>query len=593
MTSTRGALLMSSALLGVGFALAAAPLSAAAASTTPRALPTIGTFAANRHTLPSTGGVVLLRVRTQNATQCRLTFENPHRVGTVFQQPASICNGTYRVTVWANHASAAVPVVFRFEAREGSHDVFRAVSLREVAPLPTIGTFAANRHTLPSTGGVVLLRVRTQNATQCRLTFENPQHVGAIFRRSASICNGSYRIIVGQNTASVAVPVVFRYEARAGGRSVSRVLNLSEAPHVPTTSTTPGTSTSTTPGTSTSTTPGTSTSPPPSAPTASLLISANTIPSGGGSFVLTYAATNASSCTLSSSPALWKGSDPASVSCDGTSNGTLGASTTGGSWTFTFTAASTNGQTVSASQTLSEQGSSGTITPSSNWAGYVVPSTTQLITEASGEWTVPVLNCAVTPSASVWTWVGIGGASSPTGGSSGVLLQTGVGSQCVAGAQQNQGWWEEYPSSPNQAINFSSFPVAPGDVMKGEVFQTTSGAWETLLDDTTTGLMGVMVTGQGWGIGPDSGSTYSVQGSTSGLSYSGGYSAEWIVEDPSISGQQPPLADFGTVTFTNLGTSLSSWSLPADEAYEIVQNGAVLATAGAPQADGFSVTYAS
>ena len=170
MTSTRGALLMSSALLGVGFALAAAPLSAAAASTTPRAL-------------------------------------------------------------------------------------------------PTIGTFAANRHTLPSTGGVVLLRVRTQNATQCRLTFENPQHVGAIFRRSASICNGSYRIIVGQNTASVAVPLVFRYEVRDGDRSVSRVLNLSEAPYAPTT-----------PGTSTPTTPGTSTPPPPSAPTASLLISANTIP---------------------------------------------------------------------------------------------------------------------------------------------------------------------------------------------------------------------------------------------------------------------------------------------------------------------------
>jgi hypothetical protein len=128
--------------------------------------------------------------------------------------------------------------------------------------------------------------------------------------------------------------------------------------------------------------------------------------------------------------------------------------------------------------------------------------------------------------------------------------------------------------------------------MKGEVFQTTSGAWETLLDDTTTGLMGVMVTGQGWGVGPDSGSTYSVQGSTSGLSYLGGYSAEWIVEDPSISGQQPPLADFGTVTFTNLGTSLSSWSLTTDEAWEIVQNGALLATPGAPQADGFSVTYA-
>jgi hypothetical protein len=125
------------------------------------------------------------------------------------------------------------------------------------------------------------------------------------------------------------------------------------------------------------------------------------------------------------------------------------------------------------------------------------------------------------------------------------------------------------------------------------VFQEASGQWVTRLDDLSTGLVGVMITGDVWGVGQDSGTTVTVQGSTSALSYSGGYHAEWIVEDPAdgATGSLLPFADYGTVTFSNLAASIASWSLTPANAWEIVDNGAVVSTPAAPTGDGFSVSY--
>lgn len=228
---------------------------------------------------------------------------------------------------------------------------------------------------------------------------------------------------------------------------------------------------------------------------------------------------------------------------------------------------------------------------SPNWSGYVVPSSS-LITEASGVWTVPALNCSATPTGGASTWVGIGGFSWPTGGTSGGLLQTGVTTNCVNGVQQDLGWWEEVPSIPNYARNFSGFTVYPGNVIRASVFEGSSGAWETRVDDLTTGLSGVMVTGQGWGVLADAGNgTFLKQGSTAGLSYSGGYTAEWIVEDYSENGGMVPFASYGTVTFTQLTTSLASWYLAPSDAVAMAQNGVLLSTPSAPSGGGFSVSY--
>lgn len=229
---------------------------------------------------------------------------------------------------------------------------------------------------------------------------------------------------------------------------------------------------------------------------------------------------------------------------------------------------------------------------SANWSGYVTSSGGALVTEASGVWTVPQLDCSRTPEGGLATWIGIGGARTAAGQSSGVLLQTGVTTDCVDGSQRDVGWWEEYPSSPNSEVSFSGLTVSPGDAVQASVYEASGGAWVTRLDDLTEGESGVMVTGESWGVSLDGSGTFSDQGSTATLVYAGGTTAEWIAEDYRKEGSLVPLAAYGTLTFSQLTTSLSSWSLTPIDAVEMVQNGAVLSVPSPPGTNGFAVRYA-
>lgn len=449
-----------------------------------------------------------------------------------------------------------------------------SVSAAATARRPAITMFAVNKSVLPAGGGIVALQAKTYSATSCSLVLESAQHVTVIYPRSTTICDGSYRITVGPNHEDAPVLVVFVYLARRGGIVTRRVLRLRVAPAAPIGHPAPTPSPSPAPITQ---------------PTASLAISPSNLPSGGGTVTMTYAAQNALRCTLSSTPSLWQGSATQAVNCNSTYQVTVGPASSAAEWTITFTATAPGGQTVSSTQSLSEDGPS--TSQSQNWSGYVVPSST-LVTDASGEWTVPTLNCSTTPNAGAATWVGIGGYGWPTGGSSGALLQTGVTTDCVSGVQENVGWWELVPTSPNQNWDFTGFPVSPGDTIQASVFQSTSGTWETRVDDLSTGLSAIMVTGSGWGVYTDgSGGSFTDQGSAVGISYSGGYTAEWVEEDYKSAGALTPFADYGTVVFSDLGTSLGSWSLTPSEALEIVQDGQVLSTPSAPSGGNFSVSY--
>ena len=229
-------------------------------------------------------------------------------------------------------------------------------------------------------------------------------------------------------------------------------------------------------------------------------------------------------------------------------------------------------------------------TNSSNWSGYVFRAPA-IITYASGRWTVPTMNCAGTPNGDSATWVGIGGA----GGSSGALLQTGTSDNCVNGAQEDSGWWEIVPANPNSEETYLNFTVNPGDQIVAEVYQNSGGQWETVLQDLTSGLQGVMQTGGSWYVSTIATNTLigGVQGDASGYQYVGGYSAEWITEDPSgsTSGAFYPFANYGSVTFTNLETNVSPWSLPNSDAFEMVQNGVTLSVPGTVSGSGFTVSY--
>jgi hypothetical protein len=121
--------------------------------------------------------------------------------------------------------------------------------------------------------------------------------------------------------------------------------------------------------------------------------------------------------------------------------------------------------------------------------------------------------------------------------------------------------------------------------------------WTTRLDDLTTQVSGVMHTGDHWGTVLDSAPTTWVtqDGDASTVSYAGGLTAEWIVEDFGTSGGQlVPFAAFGTVTFSGLAASVPAWALTAKEQVGLADSsGLLLAAPSAPDATGkgFSVAY--
>jgi hypothetical protein len=344
------------------------------------------------------------------------------------------------------------------------------------------------------------------------------------------------------------------------------------------------------------------TTPPPTStpnPTATLALSSDSLTSAGGSVTLTYSSENATTCTLTSSPAIWT-TTTETVACNGTYVDTVSKSTTAQEWTFTFTATSSSGVSTTQTQTLVELAASSPTpqfdNPNPNWSGYVVPSSSALVTDVSGNWTVPVLNCSDTPNAKTFIWVGVGGEQWATGGNSGDLLQTGTIDDCVDGVQQDSAWWEEVPATPNHETTFMDFPVSPGNEIQASVRETSTGVWQTEVTNVNTGLSAYMVTGESWGVGSTGASTFAVQGSSVNYRYYGAYTAEWIVEDPEEGSATPgsplyPFANFGSVTFSNMESSFSSWYLTPDEEWGIVQNGVTLAAPTSSSVDGFTDAY--
>ena len=324
-------------------------------------------------------------------------------------------------------------------------------------------------------------------------------------------------------------------------------------------------------------------------PRAHLAVSPAALTYLGGRATIKWSATHAKRCTLSSSPRFWTGKNPVRVKCNGRITPDIAAADFPLRWTFTLKATNAKGQVAKVRRTLVVHPPPFRV--STNWSGYVVPSATP-VTAVSGEFKVPTLNCRHTRNAGTSVWVGIGGA----GASAGDLLQTGIRSDCSGGVQYDLvAWWEEFPQYPE--IDFRTMSVAPGDSMKASVSQNADGSWTTRLDDLTTGISGVMTTGAGFGTVADSNPSVWLheEGTTAGVTYTGGTTAEWIVEAfATTAGALIPLADFGTVAFTGLTTNVPSWTLTADEQVGIGDElGYLYAAPSGPDASnfGFSVTY--
>ena len=166
-----------------------------------------------------------------------------------------------------------------------------------------------------------------------------------------------------------------------------------------------------------------------------------------------------------------------------------------------------------------------------NWSGYAVTGAAGSVTDAKASWTVPPVSCPIgsKPKQNQYSsfWVGIDGFNDNT------VEQIGTDSDCQRGRPTYYAWFEFYP---NPSYIISSISIQPGDVISAEVVSTGGGWFTVSLTNVTTNQ-----------------SSGSISTQVPGAQQS---SAEWIAEAPSSTGGVLPLADFGTVLFSQNGATV-------------------------------------
>ncbi len=166
-------------------------------------------------------------------------------------------------------------------------------------------------------------------------------------------------------------------------------------------------------------------------------------------------------------------------------------------------------------------------TASTNWSGYAAETKFNRpeegsVTYVSGTWTVPVLSPTLTDAYSS-IWVGIDGYTSNS------VEQLGTEHDWSNGVQSNYAWFEMYPQD---AYEITGFPVDIGDVMRASVTYNGNNKFTLSISNLTQNVYTTIP------------SKYTKVAGTKRTS------AEWIVEAP-FAGEVLPLADFGTVYFTD------------------------------------------
>jgi hypothetical protein len=162
---------------------------------------------------------------------------------------------------------------------------------------------------------------------------------------------------------------------------------------------------------------------------------------------------------------------------------------------------------------------------STNWSGSVaVAARGDSCTYVAGQWTVADPNTPAGKSGAFYSssWVGIDGDGSPD------VLQAGTASEIVNGTRKVYAWWEWYP---NYEVAITNFPVNAGDTMYCLICvtsSTTAGIY--LTNQSTNHLTSFSITAP--------------RGTTLV-----GNCAEWIVEAPTVGGNQATPPDYGVVYF--------------------------------------------
>ncbi|MFF7777789.1 G1 family glutamic endopeptidase [Streptomyces tanashiensis] len=224
---------------------------------------------------------------------------------------------------------------------------------------------------------------------------------------------------------------------------------------------------------------------------------------------------------------------------------------------------------VSATPALAVPSRPEPLTPSRNWAGYVVYRGGPF-TQVCATWVHPTVACTGPGHSAVSIWVGLGGiATSPT------LEQTGTLASCQDGKAFHSNWYEMLPAD----VVFYNDPVRAGDELWAQVTFLGQDTFELLLRNFTAGWMELTYAQHPDGPKPDR------------------MSAEVIVEAPNGPSGYAPLADFGTVSLTSCmvdGQSIGSYAARGDlMVNNMERDGIRLATASGLNRDGtaFDVTW--
>jgi hypothetical protein len=229
---------------------------------------------------------------------------------------------------------------------------------------------------------------------------------------------------------------------------------------------------------------------------------------------------------------------------------------------------------------------------STNWAGYAGETNLSdpslgVVSAVAGTWVVPTVTGNRTAAYSA-AWVGIDGfedaqltalfSQLSTKQRNAAILATqtveqiGTSQDWTGKKAQYYAWLEFYPQN---AYEIEGFPVSPGQTITGSVTYLGSNKFLVELTNITENVSFAAT-----------------------MEFSGDrYSAEWIAEAPSSSTSILPLADFGTINFSNCSATIDGAQVPISgtswEQIDMVSGKTEEAAASALNSGGsaFSVTW--
>lgn len=208
-------------------------------------------------------------------------------------------------------------------------------------------------------------------------------------------------------------------------------------------------------------------------------------------------------------------------------------------------------------------------TYSSNWAGAVLDGTN--FQKVTGTFAVPTPQLPEGASQdteyAASAWVGIDGSSCQS-----TILQVGLDFNIKGRTVTYDAWFEWYP---DYAYNFVNFDIHAGDIIRLTAASSSTTSGSVLVENLTTGQS----------------VAHTFSNESSPLCQE---NADWIVEDFVTGSSLKPMANFGTVTFTNCSvtqTSGNKLGVTGSTIINMQQNGKVMTDCSTSHGNTVSCTY--